>query len=155
MLYVPRAGKEARMTGHLVTPIHTGTVAGHPVRFFKGPSGRPELPWHAVEDLYRAIALSHAARQLMLRRTDNELSREFRAVGTPDAIVTIASHPAAQALFDAVAGLPRLQAPAHVGGQYLEAGVEAFNKLTGDLPPAACFAFAAAAFRNTNGGSEA
>ena len=41
----------------LVAPIHTGRLNGQPVRFFKGPSGGPELPWHAVEDLYRALGL--------------------------------------------------------------------------------------------------
>jgi hypothetical protein len=80
-----------------VSPIHTGRLNGQPVRFFKGPTGGPELPWHAVDDLYRALGLPRAVRRQLLRMTQETWRQELRTVATTDGVVTIAPHDVAQA----------------------------------------------------------
>ena len=44
-----------------------------------------------------------------------------------------------------------VHAPPDIEREYIRAGVEALNKMTGDLPPIASLEFAFAAYRNTNG----
>ena len=61
----------------VVTPLHVGTVGGVPVRFFRGPSGQPELPWHAVDDLYRALGLPRAKRRFLLQATQLNGQRSY------------------------------------------------------------------------------
>lgn len=137
----------------LVAPIHTGAVAGAPVRFFKGPSGAPELPWHGVEDLYRALGLPRHVRRQMLQMTQRSWGAELRTVATAEGPVVIAPHYAAQGLLGALKELRSVGArvPAHVEAEYCMAAGDALKKLAGGLPPLASVAFALTAFRNTNG----
>lgn len=50
-----------------VEPIHTGPVVGQPVRFFASPAATPDLPWHAADDLWRAIGMPPDVRAAFLR----------------------------------------------------------------------------------------
>ena len=54
----------------MIEPIHVATVAGRPLRFFRTPlnDGRPDLPWHCVDDLYRCLGLGRAAQRDLLSR---------------------------------------------------------------------------------------
>src|SRR3712207_2740148 len=133
----------------LVTPIFTGAINGRLVRFFRGPSGRPELPWHAVEDLYLAAGLPRDVRRQLLRLTQGSWSRELRTVATPDSVVTIAPRHVAQGLLAAFVETGRT--PATLEAEYAQAGAAAPKALAGDLPAMAGVQFALAAFRNTNG----
>src|SRR5215216_3999113 len=81
-------------------PIHVATLAGQPLRFFRTPSddGRPDLPWHAVEDLWRCLGLNRAQRHELLRQM--RLPAEVQTIATPDGIVTVAPHFVAQGTID-------------------------------------------------------
>jgi len=133
----------------VVTPLHVGRAGGVPVRFFKGPSGQPELPWHAVDDLYRALGLPQAKRRFLLQVTQAQWSEDLRTVATAEGLVTIAPHYVAQGMIDAA--VEAMGAPAEVEREYVRAGKEALEKLVGDLPPLASFEFVMRAFRNTHG----
>lgn len=135
----------------LVSPIHTGTINGHPVRFFRSPrSPRPEMPWHSVDDLHRAVKLPRAIRQHFLRSLRNEQwNVETARVATEEGITTIATHVIAQGFLSAMTEVG--YGSEEIEREYCFVGVEAFKKLTGDLPPMASFEWSIAAFRNTNG----
>lgn len=137
------------MTG-LASPIFAGSINGHPVRFFRDPSGRPGLPWHVADDLFRACDLPRAVRRHLIQTAQKAFGDELRTIPTADGVVTIAPHPAAQAFLQGVAEASggRLD----LEREYIASGVEAMNRLTGDLPPVARFEFAMAAAKNTIGG---
>jgi len=136
----------------LVAPIHTGRLNSQPVRFFKGPAGGPELPWHAVEDLYQALGLPRSVRRQLLRMMQETWGQELRTAATKDGLVTIAPHFVAEGLLGAAAELmgSRAKAGADLESAYAHAGSEALKKLAGDLPPLASVAFALQALRHTN-----
>jgi len=117
----------------IVKPIHTGTVNGHPVRFFRSPldDGRPDLPWHGIEDLMTAAGVSRDMRRALSRRSKG-VTDEFQTVATDDGLVVIAPHPSAQGLLGAVAKLGR--APASVEREYQLAGAEALDVITAGMP---------------------
>lgn len=48
----------------MIQPIHTATIGEHQLRFFRRPinDGKPDLPWHAVEDLHRCLGLNRDLR---------------------------------------------------------------------------------------------
>ena len=85
----------------MIEPLHVATVGGPPLRFFRTPinDGRPDLPWHAVEDLHRCLGLNRAARKYFLHRLREW--KEPRTVATADGLVTIAPHFIAQGTIDA------------------------------------------------------
>ena len=134
----------------LVAPLHTGTVGGCPVRFFRGPSGRPEPSWHAIEDCIRPLGLSRSLRRELLRMTQRHWGAELRTVATADGPVVVAPHYVAQGLLGAA--VEAMGAKASVETEYALAGAEALRKLGGDLPPMARVELALAAFRNSTGG---
>ena len=117
----------------IVKPIHVGTVNGHRVRFFRSPldDGRPDLPWHATEDLMTAAGVSRDMRRALSRRSKG-LTDEFQTVATDDGLVVIAPHPSAQGLLGAVVELGR--APASVEREYQLAGADALDVLTAGVP---------------------
>lgn len=135
----------------IVAPTYTGTVAGHPVRFFKGPSGQPELPWHAVEDLFRAAGLPRPLRRHFLQAM--QTAGEVRTVATLDGVVTIAPHPVAQGFLDALPEMGSIGANASpaLKMDYAAAAAQAMSVMTGDLPFSATIELVAAAYRKTRG----
>jgi hypothetical protein len=46
-------------------PLHVATVGGHPLRFFPTPlnDGRPDMPWVAIDDLYRCLGFNRPQRK--------------------------------------------------------------------------------------------
>lgn len=86
------------------TPIHTGIIAGKPVRFFRTPlnDGRPDFPWHAVDDLMAACNLDRQRRRHFLRMMQKDHPGTMRTIATPNGIVTVAPHFQAQGLVDAM-----------------------------------------------------
>src|SRR5258707_182286 len=89
-----------------IEPLHVATVGGHPLRFFKTPldDGRPDLPWVAVDDLGRCLALSRAHRRIHMAVFYRLQKEMVRTIATADGPVTIVPHalakPALEALFD-------------------------------------------------------
>jgi hypothetical protein len=77
-------------------PLHTATIRGHQLRFFHTPNndGRPDLPWHCSDDLYRCMGLTRKERRYLQRRFTNR--NVFKTVATTGGLVTIAPHCVAQ-----------------------------------------------------------
>lgn len=85
----------------LAHPIHTGTVNGSPVRFFRGPDARPDMPWHALGDLTRALELPRALRRHLLQMTQRAWAGTLRTVATAEGVTILAPHFVAQGLIGA------------------------------------------------------
>ncbi len=85
----------------LVSPILVPDVAGEPVRFFKSPEAGPHLPWHAVDDLYKAMQFPRDLRRMMLRNAQGFAGGDFKTVATSTGLTVIGSHPMAQGLIGA------------------------------------------------------
>jgi hypothetical protein len=116
----------------MIEPLHVATVGGQPLRFFRTPinDGRPDLPWHAVEDLHRVLGLNRDARRFFLHKL-----REWggvQTVATADGVITIAPHFMAQGTVDAM--VEEGMAPASVRAEYDHAGTEAMRKLAIPYP---------------------
>ena len=71
-------------------PIHVAFLAGQPLHFFRTPidDGRPDLPWHCVDDLNRVLGLDRAQRRFLLNRV--RAQGEMQTTATLDGIVTVA-----------------------------------------------------------------
>jgi hypothetical protein len=85
--------------------LHIGTVCGNSVRFFKTPNddGRPDFPWHSVDDLQQALGLNRAARRFFLRKMRNgDWGAAVRTVAMDGGLVTIAPHFVAQGTISAI-----------------------------------------------------
>jgi hypothetical protein len=84
----------------MIKPLHVATVGGRPLRFFRTPldDGRPDLVWHAVDDLYQCLGLSKRHRKIFLR----QFRKAMRTVATAEGVITIAPHFMAQGAIDAM-----------------------------------------------------
>ena len=134
----------------LVTPIASPEIAGVPVRFFRSPEPGPHLPWHALDDLCRAMGYDSEMRTRTLRHAQAYAEGEFRTVATPDGPVVIGSHVMAQSVILAAVEVHGL-APAFEL-LYVRSGLSvAMDALTGDLPAGAAYDVTLAAARNTLG----
>lgn len=114
----------------LSKPVYVATIAGQPLRFFRTPNndGRPDLPWHSVEDLHRCLGFDRAQRRVFL----NMLRKRggIKTVATADGIVTVAPHYMAQGCIDAT--VEDGMAPSSIRDDYDHAGAEALRKV---IPP--------------------
>ncbi len=130
-------------------PIATPEIAGTPARFFKSPEIGPHLPWHAVDDLYRAMKFPRDLRRIMLRNAQDFAGGDFKTVATAEGPVVIGSHPMAQGLIGAA-----IEAHGTDPGfemTYAKATAAAMEAQFGDLGPEARFRLLLDAARNTLG----
>ena len=118
------------------TPLHVGTVGGQPLRFFKTPlnDGRPDLVWHAVDDLQCCLGLNRAGRKFFLHvlRSTREWGAIIQTVATADGVITIAPHFVAQGLIGAM--VEEGMARASIEPEYGRASAEAQKKLGVPFP---------------------
>jgi hypothetical protein len=115
-------------------PLHTGTVCGHPVRFFRSPNndGRPDFPWFAIDDLQKAVGLNRQARQFFLHKMrSSNWGNAARTVATDDGRVTVAPHFVAQGFLSA--SIDKGMATPSAETDYACAGADAMMKLTAHL----------------------
>ena len=133
----------------LVSPVHSVTLNGKPLRFFKAPLSAPHLPWHAWDDMLACIGLPRSLRRHMQQSLKRDHAGDIRTVATADGIVTIAPHWMAQGFLGSMIQLR--QAPASIEMEYARQAVDAWNAIVGDLPPGASINLMCAAFHNTNG----
>ncbi|MBK3775924.1 hypothetical protein GAY31_17455 [Azospirillum brasilense] len=129
-------------------PIYIGTVNGHAVRFFKTPlnDGRPDFPWHSVDDLMKACNLDRGQRRHFLRMMQKDHPGTIRTIATQDGVVTVAPHFQAQGLVDAMVHVK--QAGKSARSDYdmaiMEAGIAA-------IPGGPSFEYTIAAFHRWSG----
>jgi hypothetical protein len=123
------------MTG-IVKPIHVATINGHQLRLYRTPNndGRPDLPWHSIDDLGRVFGLNRQRRRVMLEGMQRYGC--FRTIATTDGLVTIGPHYAAQGAISAIAEIVGDAKSKHIESEYGYAFVEACKKL---VPPGLAF----------------
>ena len=97
------------------------------LRFFRTPNtdGRPDFPWHAVDDLYFCLGLNRDLRRLFLRTMKGH--DRSQTIATADGVVTIAPHHVAQGCINAM--IEKRVAPSAINTAYLIASTDAMNKL--------------------------
>lgn len=102
-------------------PIHVDSINSNNVRFFKTPlnDGRPDFPWHSVDDLTKAVGLNREQRQYFLRGSQQDHAKLHRTIATPDGLTTIAPHCVAQGFLGAMVHVSR--APKSIELEYTRA----------------------------------
>ncbi|MDH2311460.1 hypothetical protein [Methylobacterium brachiatum] len=138
------------------TPIHTATVNGVTVRFFRGPSAEPDMPWHAHEELLMALALPRDLRRVLKASFLRCWKETYRTVEVDGEPVLIAPHFVAQGLIGMAqeVGKGITTTPDLVDREYACAGVAAMTALTAHMPAAEDrFTWAMQAFHNQGGQS--
>lgn len=128
----------------IITPVHIAPVCGHPVRFFRSPRAGPDLPWHAVEDLYAAARLPGELRRRMMRMTRSfEGGVDSVTIATTEGPLVIGAHSLAQGFIGALQEIDLL--PDGFGQQYTRAGAQTLGVLTASLSLEEVVAFVSAA----------
>jgi hypothetical protein len=109
-------------------------VCGQPVRFYRTPNddGRPDFPWHAVDDLQRALGLNRQQREIIAHTMRGDLEAVVRTVETADGLVTIAPHVMADGMIYAMVETGNGSSLGH--RDYNHAAAEAFKVLTAHIP---------------------
>lgn len=138
-------------------PIHTGTINGKSVRFFKGPTDAPDMPWHAHDDLLSALGVPRDLRRRLradMLRGFADVCRTVEVAGEP---VLLAPHYVAQGLIGAAeqAGQGIARDPHIVSRDYTSSGLKAMSALTVGLTEMESFKFAIDAFRNSGTAGDA
>jgi hypothetical protein len=115
----------------MIEPIHIATMGEYQLRFFRRPinDGKPDFPWHSVDDLYSCLGLNREQRRVFLRKL-----KEFggtQTVATADGIVTIAPLYMAQGCIDAMVEEGRVPDSARTA--YALAETEAMKQLMAHL----------------------
>ena len=115
----------------MIEPIHVATINGQPVRFFRTPNddGKPDLPWHRVDDLHHCLGLDRVMRRYFLNMLRKRAG--IQTVATTDGIVTVAPHYMAQGTLDAMVA-QRMVLPS-VRTAYDHEGAVALKKLVAPL----------------------
>jgi hypothetical protein len=117
----------------ITKPLHVATVGKHQLRFFKTPNddNRPDLPWHAVDDLQQCLGLGCNERaifqKIMWEDADAEERAVSQTVATEGKLITIQPHFLAQAMIEAM--IEAGQAPASIRDEYAFASAAALKKL--------------------------
>ena len=127
------------------------------MRFFKSPEVGPHLPWHAVDDLYKAMRFPRDLRRRMLQHAQGFAGGDFKTIATIGGPVVIGSHPMAQGLIGAAVEAHGINPGFEM--IYATAAASAMEAQLGDLGPEARFHLLLSAARNTlnpdsNGGGE-
>lgn len=137
----------------MIDPIFTGTVNGKPVRFFKTPlnDGKPDFPWHSVDDLQKAAGFDRQTRRHFLRTMQHN---DRKSVATPDGIIVVAPHYIAQGLVGAAIELGVSHGAAD--NEYHRAVVDAFKEIEkSEGVDESNFEYAAQAYRRWSKGEPA
>lgn len=136
----------------LSEPVHVGTVNGKRLRFFRGPSPEPRMPFHAHADLLECLELPPEVKTVLTRKLINHWKDDIKSVATTEGIVTIAPHYVAQGLISSAMMLESGTSNEVVKNGYEKEGAKALgvlaNKATGDLGVEARLRFSLAAVEN-------
>ncbi|SFT11033.1 hypothetical protein [Methylobacterium sp. yr668] len=136
-------------------PIHTATINGVSVRFFRGPAAGPDMPWHAHEELLAALALPRDLRRILKAALLKSWKKACRTVEVDGEPLLIAPHFVAHGFIGMAqeVGKGISTTPDLVEREYSRAGAAALNALTAGLSPEKRVEFAMQAFRNQGGAS--
>ena len=119
----------------ITKPLHVATVGKKQLRFFQTPNdGRPDFPWHAVDDLQPCLGLDGRSNESLRKAywEGAEFRTAYRTIATEGELIRVAPHHVAQGLIDAMIQLGL--APSTARTEYENAGVAALAKLTLHLP---------------------
>jgi len=83
--------------------LHTANVLGQPVRFFCSPLAEQIVPWHAVDDLHRALGMPYDMRVRTQAIMCREWATKLRTVCIDGQLVLIAGHGIAQGTIEGMA----------------------------------------------------
>jgi hypothetical protein len=112
----------------MIEPLHIATVGGQRLRFFRTPinDGRPDMPWHCVDDLHKCLGLNREQRKAFLHKLKNS-NWPTKTIAVADGIITVAPHFVAQGTVDT--WVDTGMAPKSVRDEYGDASTEALKKL--------------------------
>ncbi|MBC7907621.1 MAG: hypothetical protein H7Y60_12880 [Rhodospirillaceae bacterium] len=130
----------------MMTPIHTASINGHPVRLFRSPlnDGRPDFNWVAWDDLLAAFPLPSDMKTDFIRRLRSDWPDESRTVATAEGLAVLVAHHAAQGFLAAMTECLGIDAECN----YAMGAAAALKLMTGHLAfPDGVVAYAAAASR--------
>jgi hypothetical protein len=117
-------------------PLHTATIAGRPLRFFRTPlnDGRPDMPWVAIDELGRCAGLNRADRRIYqtLFHQTRAFKEMIQTIATRDGPVTIVPHALAQLTLGAM--IDRGRASASALDDYTKAFAAAAVLIPGPFP---------------------
>jgi hypothetical protein len=118
----------------IITHLCAATIRGHELRFYRTPNkdGRPDLPWHSVDDLCRALGLNRELRRRMKSYFyEGPFEASFRTIKTADGLVVIAPHYAAQGFIGAMKEC--IGDVADIEREYGHASASALQKIADEL----------------------
>lgn len=92
------------MKVEITSPLHVAEINGKKVRFFRTPlkDGKPDFPWHAVNDLASAMGLNSRERKGFLRMLRSGPGAVVVSIATEGGIAQISPHFMAQGLVEAM-----------------------------------------------------
>lgn len=136
--------------GEITKPIHTADVNGRQIRYFRPPLSGPHQPWHAIDDLFRAMEMERKVRKGFIRdlQASDQWKGLAKTVATKDGIVLIAPHFMAQGFMGAAHDLGQL--PEMFERDYTMGVVAAMDVITAGMTELEAFNYNIAAFRNSN-----
>jgi len=127
-------------------PIHTGTVNGHRVRFFRSPSTRPDFPWCVQNDLIIAAGGDGDMQQrFVMHMRQGPFRDQSHVYASPDGPVVACSHSCAQGLIGAFEQWKMVGERFDV--EYTAAASEALKEITKHMGDAGGIAYAINAVR--------
>ncbi len=128
-------------------PLYSGMVNGHRLRFFGNPNCRPELAWHASNDLFVALRYPIAVHPPLLRALQAGWGQQLANIATSGGPMVIAPHPIAVELFNAAIECGLIGVDVRL--QYERAAATALLEQTVGLPLDLAYQLSDAAYRNT------
>jgi hypothetical protein len=151
----PRTEEIIMTASNIHTPIHTGTINGETVRFFRSPRPGADFPWHAIDDLFAALKLPRGVRRHFRRTLVGDWKTDVRTIATHNGLVTIAAHSPAQGLLDAATEIGVMaEAAERAKRDYHREGGEALKIITAHLPGMASVDYVVQAFKRDDGAGD-
>lgn len=135
----------------MVEPIHIEAIGLANVRFFRSPLDGPRQPWHAIDDIYAAMALSREQRRALKSKLlkHRKWKRSLITVRTKGGELMIAPHWMAQGIIGSAVDFGGLSPDfEHF---YVTGMMKAMEVITAGMTPIDSVNYGLAAFRNENG----
>lgn len=135
----------------IVEPIHIEAIGLANVRFFKSPLDGPRQPWHAIDDIYAAMALPRGLRRALKRNLlkHPEYCKAVQTIRTTSGTTEIGPNWMAQGLIGMAVECAGLSS--EFEDRYVDGMFKANEALVAHMPEALDrMNYTIAAFRNEN-----